>query len=419
MISPQLRALAAQCESELKKIYTALDEIAEVNTEKVLSAFAEFRLSERHFNPTTGYGYNDDGRDTADRIFATVFGCEDGFVRHSIISGTHAIAIGLFGLLRPGDTLYAVTGKPYDTLEGVIGANGGYNSVKTNVNVSGSLVDFGVKYRETALIDRKYLNISEIVDVLKTDKTVRVVYVQRSKGYDERRTLTAREITELYRAVKTVSDAYVFVDNCYGEFTAAEEPAADLLAGSLIKNAGGGMAETGGYLVGTKKAVHLAAQRLTVPGIGAEAGATLGQNKLILKGLFYAPHTVANAKKTSHFAALLFKKLGFKVNPNPFEMREDIVQIISFGEPEKLVAFCQGIQAGSPVDSFALPVPWDMPGYSDKIIMAAGAFTQGSSIELSADAPLRPPYCAYLQGGLTYESGKFGVLTAAQRVMEN
>ncbi|MDD4124707.1 MAG: methionine gamma-lyase family protein [Eubacteriales bacterium] len=409
MISPELRALARQCEDELKDIFLQTDEISAYNTEKVLSAFSEFQLSERHFNPTTGYGYNDDGRDAADRIFARVFGCEDGFVRHNIISGTHAITIGLFGLLRPGDTLYCVTGTPYDTLLGVIGLKG----------ESGSLCDFGIKYRETALAGGKQLNIDEIIRVLNEDKSVKVVYIQRSKGYSERRTLTEKEITTLYDTVKSVSDAYVYVDNCYGEFTNTEEPKADLLAGSLIKNAGGGMADTGGYLVGTKKAVSLAAERYTVPCIGTEAGATLGQNKSILKGIFYAPHTVANAKKTAHFAALLFQKLGYGVNPDPFEMREDIVQIISLGTPEKLTAFCQGIQTGSPVDSFALPVPWDMPGYEDKIIMAAGAFTQGSSIELSADAPLRAPYCVYMQGGLTYESGRYGVLTAAQRVIES
>lgn len=408
MISPTLRALAAECEVELKDIFKQIDDISACNTEKVLSAFSEFRLSERHFNPTTGYGYNDDGRDTADKIYARVFGCESGFVRHNIISGTHAIAIGLFGLLRPGDTLYAVTGRPYDTLDGIIGFN----------DAPGSLKEFGIKYRETPLTDGKYLNIEEIKKVLAEDKSVKVVHVQRSKGYAARRTLTAREITELYEAVKSVSDAFVFVDNCYGEFTNNEEPKADLLAGSLIKNAGGGIAETGGYLVGSEKAVELAASRLTVPCIGTEAGATLGQNKNIIKGLFYAPHTVANAKKTSHFASLLFKKLGYDVNPDPFEMREDIIQVISLGDPEKLISFCQGIQAGSPVDSFALPIPGDMPGYEDKIIMAAGAFTQGSSIELSADAPLRPPYCVYLQGGLTYESGKYGVLMAAQRVTE-
>lgn len=409
MISPYLRNLANQCETELADIFKKIDEISQINTEKVLSAFSECRLSDRHFNPTTGYGYNDDGRQAADDIYAKVFGCEAGFVRHNIISGTHALTIGLFGLLRPSDTMYCVTGKPYDTLLGVIGLKG----------QQGSLADFGVKYRQTELIDGKTLDTDEILRVLKEDKTIKVVYIQRSKGYASRRTLTAGEITELYNAVKSVSNAFVYVDNCYGEFTNITEPKADLLAGSLIKNPGGGMAESGGYLVGTATAVELAAWRYSVPGIGTEAGASLGNTKGIIKGLFYAPHSVANAKKTAHFTALLFKKLGFEVNPDPFEMREDIVQVVYLGGPEQLKAFCKGIQAGSPVDSHVTPLPAYMPGYKDDVIMAAGAFTQGSSIELSADAPLRPPYCVYLQGGLTYESGRYGVLTAAEYVLNS
>lgn len=406
MISEKLHLLADECEKELESVFAELDRISYANTEKVLRAFSEEGLSERHFNPTTGYGHNDDGRDLADRLFARVMGCEAGFVRHSIVSGTHAIGIGLFGLLRPGDTLYAASGRPYDTLESMIGFN----------NEPGSLADYGVKYRETPLIDNKYLNIPVIIKTLKEDETIKVVHVQRSKGYASRRTLTAKEITELYEAVKQVRNVYVFVDNCYGEFTNVTEPRADLIVGSLIKNIGGGMAESGGYCCGTKECVELAATRLTVPGLGSEQGASLGQNKNIIKGLFYAPHTVANAKKTAHFAALLFKKLGYDVTPDPFEMREDIVQIISMRTPENLIAFCRGIQAGSPVDSFASPVPGDMPGYADQVIMAAGAFVQGSSIELSADGPMRPPYDVYLQGGLTYESGKYGVLTAAEEV---
>ncbi len=408
MISEKLISLAAECEKELADIFAELDRISYANTEKVLHAFAEEGLSERHFNPTTGYGHNDDGRDLADRLYARVMGCEAGFVRHNIVSGTHAIGIGLFGLLRPGDTLYAASGRPYDTLEPVIGFN----------NEPGSLADLGVKYRETPLINGKYLDIPEIVRTVYEDKSIKVVHVQRSKGYASRRTLTAEEITALYKAVKAVRDVYVFVDNCYGEFTNVAEPRADLIVGSLIKNIGGGMAESGGYCCGSAECVDLAGTRLTVPGQGYEEGASLGQNKNIIKGLFYAPHTVANAKKTVHFAALLFQKLGYEVSPGPFEMREDIVQIISMRTPEKLIAFCRGIQAGSPVDSFAAPVPGDMPGYADQVIMAAGAFVQGSSIELSADAPIRPPYDVYLQGGLTYESGKYGILTAAQTILD-
>lgn len=407
MTEQQLLLLAEECEKELCGVFAELDRISYANTCKVMRAFAEEGLSERHFNPTTGYGHNDDGRDLADRLFARVLGCEAGFVRHSIVSGTHAIGICLFGLLRPGDTLYAVSGKPYDTLESVIGFN----------NEPGSLADLGVKYRETPLVDGKYLDIPQILRTVREDESIKVLHIQRSKGYASRRTLTADEITTLYDAVKQVRDVYVFVDNCYGEFTNVTEPRADLMAGSLIKNIGGGMAETGGYCCGTRECVELAATRLTVPGLGCEQGASLGQNKSIIKGLFYAPHTVANAKKTAHFAALLFKKLGFDVLPDPFEMREDIVQIISMRTPENLIAFCRGIQSGSPVDSFATPVPGDMPGYADQVIMAAGAFVQGSSIELSADGPMRPPYDVYLQGGLTYESGKYGILTAAKQIL--
>ena len=294
MISPKLRNLAAECERELSGVFAQIDEICQYNTEKVLNAFSEIRLSERHFNPSTGYGYNDDGRQAADDIYAKVFGCEAGFVRHNIISGTHAITVGLFGLLRPGDTLYCVTGKPYDTLLGVIGLKG----------ESGSLADFNIKYRQTELSDGKTFNTDEIIRVLKEDKTVKVVYIQRSKGYSSRKTLTAEEITGLYHLVKSVSDAFVYVDNCYGEFTNITEPKADLLAGSLIKNPGGGMAETGGYLVGTNEAVRLAAERYSVPGIGTEAGASLGNTKGIRDGIFYSPHSVANATKTSHFDAL-------------------------------------------------------------------------------------------------------------------
>ena len=408
MTDEKLLALADECEKELGGVFAELDRVSYANTQKVMRAFAEEGLSDRHFNPTTGYGHNDDGRDLADRLFARVLGCEAGFVRHSIVSGTHAIGIGLFGLLRPGDTLYAASGRPYDTLESIIGFG----------NEPGSLADLGVKYRETPLIDNKYLNIPEILKTVREDKSIRVVHIQRSKGYASRRTLTAKEITELFDAVKQVRDVYVFVDNCYGEFTNVDEPRADLIVGSLIKNIGGGMADSGGYCCGTRECVDLAATRLTVPGLGCEQGASLGQNRNIIKGLFYAPHTVANAKKTAHFAALLFKKLGFDVTPDPFEPREDIVQIISMRTPEKLIAFCRGIQAGSPVDSFAAPIPSEMPGYADKVIMAAGAFVQGSSIELSADGPMRPPYDVYLQGGLTYESGKYGVITAARAVLD-
>ncbi|MDL2287222.1 methionine gamma-lyase family protein [Eubacteriales bacterium OttesenSCG-928-G02] len=406
MITNRIRTLAAECDKKLIDVFKTIDDTAYKNTERIMNIFKEERVSVMHFNPSTGYGYNDDGRDTADRLFAKALGCEDGFVRHNIISGTHAITIGLFGILRPGDTMLSVTGKPYDTLESVIGFK----------NEPGSLADFGIKYEDIPLIDNNYLDMDKIKNRLKSGG-VKMVYVQRSKGYLNRRTLTANEITELYYAVKEICDAYVFVDNCYGEFTALTEPKADILAGSLIKNPGGGMAENGGYIVGTKKAVELAATRLSVPGIGAEAGASLGNTKNIIKGLFYAPHTVANALKTAHFAALLFKELGYNVSPEPFELREDIIQIILLQNSDNLLKFCQGIQEGSPIDSFATPIPDDMPGYNDKVVMAAGTFVQGASIELSADAPLRPPYQVYMQGGLTYESGKYGVMTAASKII--
>ncbi len=407
IISEKIRKLAKECDAELSDIYARIDGIAELNTEKVLDAFHEERISERHFYPTTGYGYNDDGRDAADRLFARCFGCEAGFVSHNIISGTHAIAIGLYALLKSGDTMLSATGTPYDTLQGVIGLNGEENSIISN----------GVKYKEIPLTSEGRLDIPSVLSSLKADGSIKMVYVQRSKGYDSRRTLTANEIDELYTAVKSASDAYVFIDNNYGEFTADHEPKGDLLAGSLIKNAGGGIAECGGYIVGSAKAVELAAGRLTIPTVGREAGASMGMNKPIIKGLFYAPHTVANAMKTAHFAALLFQKLGFEVTPSPFEPREDIIQIISLGNRERLIDFCRGIQAASPIDSFVAPTPGDMPGYEDEIIMAAGAFTQGSSIELSADAPLREPFQVYMQGGLTFESGRLGVMSAASAIV--
>ncbi len=405
-INEKIRLLAKECDSELAEIYARIDGIASINTEKVLDAFREEQISERHFYPTTGYGYNDDGRDAADRLFARVFGCEAGFVSHNIISGTHAIAIGLYALLKSGDTLLSVSGTPYDTLQGVIGLNGEENS----------LISSGIKYKEIVFTKDGRIDINAVLEELKADSTVKTVYVQRSKGYDSRRTLTAKEINELYFAVKKVSNAYVFIDNNYGEFTAETEPKGDLLTGSLIKNTGGGIAECGGYIVGSKEAVELAAGRLTIPTVGREAGASMGMNKPIIKGLFYAPHTVANAMKTAHFASLLFQKLGFEVNPSPFEAREDIIQIISLGSREKLIAFCEGIQSASPIDSFVVPMPAGMPGYTDEIIMAAGAFTQGSSIELSADAPLREPFQIYLQGGLTFESGRLGVMSAASAI---
>lgn len=408
-LNQKLQELTAECETELAEIYSEIDRTAYLNTEKVMRIFSENKLSERHFTPSSGYGYNDDGRDLCDKLFAQALGCEYGFARHNIISGTHCLGVALFGLLRPADTLCAVTGKPYDTLDKVIGLRG--------ANGDGSLADFGIGYRQTEMIDGQALDYEEIKNTLIADKSIKVVFVQRSKGYLSRRSLPYAEINRLYDLVKQNSDAYLVVDNCYGEFCEEQEPKADLLVGSLIKNPGGGIAETGGYIVGTQRAVELASYRLSVPDIGCETGASLGQTKNMIKGLFYAPHTTAQALKTAVFSALLFQKLGYDVFPDAFEKRVDIIQTINLKNAEQLLKFCRGIQAGSPVDSFVVPVGWAMPGYQDEVVMAAGTFTQGASIELSADAPIREPFTVYMQGGLTYESGKYGILSAAKYML--
>ncbi len=412
-ISNRIVTLAAEAEEALRERFAAMDATAFDNTKKVMDAFRRHRVSDSLFAPTTGYGYDDRGREVLDAVWADVFGAEAALVRQNIISGTHALSIGLFGILRPGDLMYSVAGKPYDTLEEVIGLAGEPGN--------GSLADFGVSYRQTELNEDGTFRFFEIGETLKKEKAVKMVFVQRSKGYLNRKTLSSRQIGELVTFVKSIRpEVYVVVDNCYGEFVEKTEPThygADLCIGSLIKNPGGGMAETGGYLVGTQRAVELASYRLTSVGIGAEAGATLGQNKSMYKGLFYAPHTTAQALKTAALAAYIFEKLGYEVEPRWDEDRHDIIQTVITGSEERLCAFCRGIQMGSPVDSFVTPEPWAMPGYSDRVIMAAGAFTQGSSIELSADGPLRPPYTAYFQGGLTYESGKLGILFAADRIL--
>ncbi len=411
MFSEKLLKLAAECEQRLAPIFAEIDAVAFKNTEKVMSVFRENHLSDRHFNSTCGYGYNDDGRDLCDKMFAEAFGAEAGFARSQIISGTHALAIALYGVLRPGDTMLSASGKPYDTLDNVIGLG---ESAK---NGEGSLAEYGVKYRDIPLVDGKTLDLNAVDNVLKEDKTVKIVFVQRSKGYGDRRTLTVADINELFELVRKYEGVYLVVDNCYGEFTEAEEPKGDLLVGSLIKNAGGGIAETGGYIVGTARAVELASYRLTVPGIGLEAGASMGATKPMIKGLFFAPHITAQAIKTAHFAAAVFEAQGFECHPPSNERRSDIIQTIRLHNADNVLKFCRGIQKGSPVDSFVTPEGWEMPGYNDSVVMAAGAFTQGSSIELSADAPLREPYLVYMQGGLTYESGKLGVLTALSEML--
>jgi len=396
-----LYAVIDDAEKNLSHYFAQIDNISFINTKKVLDAFREERVSDGCFAGSSGYGYDDRGRDTLDRVYARVFGCEAAIVRPHIVNGTQALTVGLFGLLRPGDTLLSVTGKPYDTLEDVIGISG-----KKGM---GSLADYGVKYREVQLDG----DISSALD-----DSVKVVFIQRSKGYLDRRTLTVKEINDIVKFVKANSKAYVMVDNCYGEFTDTVEPAADLFAGSLIKNPGGGMAETGGYLAGSAEAVELASYRLTSPGVGGEVGASMGQNKNMFRGFFFAPHVVAQAVKTAMLTAYVFDALGFEVEPKWNEMRNDIIQQVKMGSPELLCAFCRGIQAGSPVDSYVTPEPWDMPGYNDQVIMAAGTFVQGASIELSADGPLRPPYTAFMQGGLTYESGKLGIISAAEEVIK-
>jgi len=411
-ITPNVLRLAKETEAELREEFEKIDEKAFQNQMKVLTAFREERVSTECFHPTTGYGYDDMGREALDRIWARVMDAEAAFVRHSILSGTHALTLGLFGLLRPGDTMLSVTGTPYDTLRSVIGITG--------ENGNGSLKDFGIHYEEIELKEDSTLNEDAIRHRLATGD-VKMVYLQKSPGYSTRQPLGNHIVKRAVELVKEMkSRAYVVVDNCYAEFCEEHEPpyyGVDLCIGSLIKNPGGGMAESGGYLAGTKEAVEKCAQRYSCPGIGLEIGASLGHTKSIYKGLFYAPHTVAQALKTAVFSAALFEKMGYEVIPSKGEPRFDIVQQISLKDGKKVEGFCRGLQSASPVDSHVTPIPWAMPGYQDEVIMAAGAFTQGSSIELSADAPMRYPFTVYMQGGLTYESGRLGILAAAQEVL--
>ena len=394
--------LCKEADEALVSTYAEIDRIAMINTERVMKAFRDNRVSDTHFAASTGYGYDDPGRAVTEKIFAQVFGKEAALVRHTIVNGTQALTIGLFGLLRPGDTLLSVTGKPYDTLEEVIGLSG--------ESGAGSLRDFGVNYRQCEIGE----NFADMLD-----ETVKVVYLQRSRGYGQRPALSPKEISEITRFVHANSNAYVMVDNCYGEFTCTEEPEADLIVGSLIKNPGGGIALTGGYLAGTEKAIELASYRMTSPGVGGEVGCTLGQTRNMLLGFWLAPHTVAQAMKTAAFSAYVFEKSGFDVSPKYNEPRYDLIQTVTLHEPKKLEAFCQAIQYSSPIDSFVTPEPWAMPGYTDQVIMAAGTFTGGSTIELSADGPMRAPYTAFMQGALTFESGKLSILKALEDVTKN
>jgi len=407
-ISDKIYKLSAQASGDAEKVFRAIDKTSQSNTQKVVEAFQRHRVSDNCFSGTTGYGYNDKGRETLDKVYADVMGTPSALVRAGFVNGTHAITAALFASLRPGRVLLSATGAPYDTLRGVIGLAGGYR---------GSLKEYGIGYSQIELRGDGAPDHESISAALHGRRDIGAVFVQRSRGYSARRALSVREIGEICETVHGAApDVAVIVDNCYGEFTETAEPGdagADLAAGSLIKNPGGGIAPMGGYVAGREDLVEAAAFRLTSPGIGAECGATLDVNRLLYQGLFLAPHTVAQAMKTIVFCARLFELMGFKTSPRFDAPRSDIVQMVELGSPELLERFCKGIQAGAPVDSFVTPVPWDMPGYDCPVIMAAGAFIQGASIELSADGPMREPYRAFLQGGLTFESGKLGIMLAA------
>lgn len=403
--------MGAKAQAAVRTQFEQIDAVAEHNTQKVLAAFQKHRVADAYFAGTTGYGYDDLGRDKLDAIYADIFETEDALVRIGFVNGTHAITAALFGILRPGDKLLSAVGTPYDTLLGVIGVSD---------KRPGSLRDYGVGYRQVELTDDHRPDIAGI-KAAAGDLAVKAVLIQRSRGYSTRASLSVAEIGTLCAAIRTVNpNVSILVDNCYGEFVEASEPTqagADLVIGSLIKNPGGGLAPTGGYLAGRHDLIERAAARLTAPGIGRECGSTLGTNRLLYQGLFLAPHTVAQALKTAVFAAKILELLGYDTDPSSDAARHDIIQMIRFGSPDPLKRFCKGIQMGAPVDSYVTPEPWDMPGYDCQVIMAAGAFIQGASIELSCDAPMRPPFAAYLQGGLTYESGKAGVLLAVEELL--
>ena len=405
-ISPSITALADKVLHELAPTFADIDAITAHNQERVLAAFIANRVSAAHFAATTGYGYDDRGRDVLDAVFAQCMGAEDALVRHSIVSGTHAITLALFGILRPDDVLLAATGTPYDTLLPVISG------------ASGSLAEFGMYYDEVALLPDGTPDLASIAARVADNPKICMVHIQRSCGYANRSALSVETITRITETVHSVNpQAVVFVDNCYGEFVQRDEPTmygADLMAGSLIKNPGGGIAENGGYICGRADLIEQCAARMTTPGVGREVGASLGHNRTLFMGLFHAPHVVGEALKTAAFTAGLFGELGYIADPTATAVRADIVQRLTLNDPAKLVAFCRGIQQGSPIDAFVSPEPWAMPGYEDPVVMAAGAFTMGSSIELSADAPLRAPYTAYLQGGTNFHASRISIMLAAQ-----
>lgn len=409
-ISKELESLSNKAEEELKNQFNRIDNIKEINSIKVLKAFQECNLQEMHFNSSTGYGIDEAGRNKVEEIYARVFKAEDALVRAQFISGTHALAITLSALLRPNDTMISITGAPYDTLQTVIGCS-------KEVSKS-SLKAYGIKYEQIELIDNDF-DILAIQERLKK-QDVKLVEIQRSRGYSTRKSLSIEKIERVIKSIRQINkNVIIMIDNCYGEFVQEKEPievGADIAVGSLMKNLGAGIATSGAYIVGKKDLIQICAERLTAPGIGKEIGPSLGQNTSLLKGLFFAPQVVASSVKTAVFASKILQKLGYNVDPKADEIRADIVQTIQLGTEEALVKFCQGIQKGSPIDSNVIPFPSEMGGYEDKVIMAAGTFTEGSTIELSCDGPIRPPYIAYMQGGLTYEYGKFGILKAIQEI---
>lgn len=405
-------SLFDECEKDVSEEFHKLDSLCELNSRKVLDAFRHNNISEVHFNSSTGYGYNDMGRDAIEKVFSEVLGAEDALVRGQFISGSHALTVTLFALLRPGDTLLSITGKPYDTLDEVIGI----------VDNPSSLKAFGVNYLQVDLVNDEF-DLEKIGEVLRTKK-VKVIEIQRSKGYSTRKSIVLSKVDNVIKYIRSISkDVIIMIDNCYCEFVEEKSPleienSADIIVGSLIKNLGGGIAPNGAYVAGKKELIDLVADRLTVPGEGREVGPTLGINKQFLQGLFFAPSVVCASLKTAVLTSRVLEHLGYLVEPKYNEERADIVQNIIFKDPDKLIKYCQGIQKGSPIDSNVLPIPWDMPGYTDQVIMAAGAFTQGSSIEMSCDGPIREPYIAYQQGGLTYSYGKIAVMYAVSELMK-
>lgn len=403
--------LSKKALENLRAEFDLIDGITEFNQQKMLAAFINNNVSESMFSGTTGYGYSDRGREVLDRVFAEAVGAEDSIVRYNFTCGTHTLSVALFGVLRPGDTMLCVTGTPYDTIQPVIGIN--------EKRISGSLEDFGIKYKQVDLKADGTLDFAAIENAV--DSSISMVYVQRSRGYNLRPSLSVDEIGRIVEITRRKSSAVVMVDNCYGEWTEKREPTqvgADLIAGSMIKNPGAGIARTGGYIAGRHDLVEKCADRLISPGIGREVGATLGMNRELFLGVYSAPHVVGEAMKSAAFAASLFNLLGFETTPAPGETRHDIIQAIKLENEKNLIAFCRGIQKCSPVDAFATPEPWDMPGYDSKVVMAAGAFTLGSSIELSADAPLREPYAVWMQGGLNFHSAKLAIMSSADEVLK-